>query len=274
MGVSDPAPPTGIVMRFITRRLACYAALLALCGNAYSAAPTPSYPSIVLDDMRHVLTAPVRWQTPEWRNAGLATLGVIGVAAIADRPIRDEMRRHSGDNRLMRNVERFGAEYSLLALGGFYAAGLASEDANARAVAEDGLAASLIASGVITPSLKLVFGRSRPAQNQGIARFRPFSGASSFPSGHTTQAFAVAGVIAAHYPDSWTQTTAYGIAALVGGARMLHDAHFASDVLAGAWIGTAVGKAVVARHTAQRNNTALLPWSPHGGMGITYRTAF
>lgn len=258
MGVSDAAPPTGIVMRFITRQLVCCTALLGLCGNAHAADTT--YPSIVLNDVRHVLTAPGRWQTPEWRNAGLATLGVIGVAAIADRPIRDEMRRHSGNSRLMRDVERFGAEYSLGVLGGFYLAGTLGDDARASAVAQDGLAASLVASGIVTPALKYVTGRSRPRDTSGTTRLRPFSGAASFPSGHTTQAFAIASVIASHYDETWVKCSSYAVAGLVGVARSYHDAHFASDVLAGALIGTLVGQSVVTHNrTLRAGKLAVLP---------------
>lgn len=246
-------------MAMHTRLLACSSALLlGLCGSAH--ATTPSYPSIVLDDMRHVLTAPVRWQTPEWRNAGLTTLGVIGVAAIADRPIRDEMRRHSGNSRLMRDVERFGAEYSLGVLGGFYLAGTLGDDARASAVAQDGLAASLVASGIVTPALKYVTGRSRPRDATGTTRLRPLSGAASFPSGHTTQAFAVASVIASHYDETWVKCSSYAVAGLVGVARSYHDAHFASDVLAGALIGTLVGQSVVAHNrTLRAGKLTVLP---------------
>jgi len=50
----------------------------------------------------------------------LAALGIAGVAAILDRPVRDEMRRHvPNDNRFMLEVERFGKEYSFAVLGGF-----------------------------------------------------------------------------------------------------------------------------------------------------------
>ena len=45
---------------------------------------------------------------------GLTAAGLVGVAAILDRPVRDEMRRHApNNNRFLLTVERFGAEYSL-----------------------------------------------------------------------------------------------------------------------------------------------------------------
>jgi hypothetical protein len=124
--------------------------------------PPYFYPAILLDDAKHVLTAPTRWQDREWQYLGLAAVGVIGIAAIADGPVRDEMARHApNDNRFMRNIERFGAKYSVGVLGGFYLAGAIGNNETATAVAQDGLAASSIASGIITPAIKFVTGRAR-----------------------------------------------------------------------------------------------------------------
>ena len=116
---------------------------------------------------------------------------------------------------------------------------------SAKAVGMDGLAASLIASGLIAQPLKYAFGRSRPNQELGAKHFDPFSGDESFPSGHTTQAFAVATVVAEHYDSLWITVTSYTLASMVGFARINNDAHWASDVLAGAAIGTFVGDLVV-----------------------------
>jgi len=246
----------------------CAGALLSGLAQPVQASDTP-YPELLLDDIKHVIAAPARWEKPEWQNLGLAALAVAGTAAIIDRPLRDAMRRQSGNSRFMRDVEPFGAEYSLGVLGGFYLAGAMEGNDKAMAVAQDGLAASLIASGMVTPALKYVAGRSRPRENNGITHFRPFSGASSFPSGHTTQAFAVASVISTHYEETWVKCSAYTVAGLVGVARSYHDAHFASDVLAGALIGTLVGQSVVAYNQPRRSRQiALLPEVTPGLAGV------
>ena len=258
------------------RYLLCLGILLpCLNGTVHADEIQPSsYPEIVLDDVKYVLTAPVRWRNQDWQNLGLAATGVIGVAAILDRPVRDEMRRHApNNNRFLHNVERFGAEYSLGVLGGFYLAGAIGNNDTAAAVAQDGLAASIIASGMITPAIKFITGRARPRENAGIATFHPFSlsysSNSSFPSGHTTQAFAVASVIANHYDETWVTYSSYTVASLVGVARSYHDAHFASDVLAGALIGTLVGKSVVAHNKSLRSRkVAVLPEIAPGLVGV------
>ncbi|MDO8812270.1 MAG: phosphatase PAP2 family protein [Gallionella sp.] len=249
--------------------LSAGALLFSLSQPAQAADAAPTYPQLVVDDIKHVVIAPSRWEKQEWQNLGLATLAVVGTAAVVDRPWRDGMRRHSGTSTFMRNVERFGAEYSLGVLGGFYLAGAVWNNDKATTVAQDGLAASLIASGIVTPALKYATGRSRPRENADIAHSRPFSGAASFPSGHTTQAFAVASVISAHYDETWVTYSSYGVAGLVGLARTYHDAHFASDILAGALIGTLVGQSIVAHNQQRRSGkVALIPDIAPNRLGV------
>ena len=269
-------------MRLTSNRLLSAGALLLCLTCAAQAADTGfSYPEIVIDDARHVLSAPARWQEQEWQDMGLAALGIAGVAAILDRPVRDEMRRHApNDSRFMLEVERFGKEYSLAVLGGFYLAGALGNDENAATVAEDGLTALIIAGGIITPAIKFVTGRSRPRDNDGIAKFHPlsicyYSSNSSFPSGHTTHAFALASVFANHYDETWVTCASYSIASLVGVARSYHDAHFASDILAGALIGTLVGKSVVAHNKPMRSGqVTLLPEIAPGLVGVRIARKF
>jgi membrane-associated phospholipid phosphatase len=227
--------------------LGCFAALL-FCNTAYAAETPASYPDLLLDDITHVITAPSRWQSEEWKNFGWASLAVASTAAVIDAPLRDEMRRQPGDSTFLLYIERFGAEYSIGVVGGFYLAGSMSDDDKAKTVAQDALTASIIASGMITPAIKIVSGRSRPYENTGTNDFQGLGASkrnSSFPSGHTTEAFALASVISAHYDETWVTASAYSIAGLVGIARTYHDAHFASDVLAGAFIGNWVGTSVV-----------------------------
>lgn len=241
------------------------------------AVPIPNYGHLLLHDTRYVLTSPARWDRRDWRDAGLMGLAVLGTAALVDRPIQNAMQRsknRTSDN-ITRFFEPFGAQYSLVVLGGFYFAGSVNDDPKAKAVAQDGLAASLIAAGVITPVLKLVVGRSRPNQDGGAHRFRPFGSNASFPSGHTTQAFAVASVVASHYESPWVKTAAYGVASLVGYARVYHNAHFASDVLAGAAIGSLVGTSLVGVNEKLRSSgMSLVPVAVHKGAGFALTKEF
>lgn len=255
--------------------------LLGLACTAQAADSAPSYPEILVDDVRHVLISPTRWQEQEWRDMGLAALGIAGVAVLLDRPVRDEMRRHTpNDSSFMLQVERLGKEYSLVLLGGFYVAGALGNDEKAADVAEDGLSAILIASGIITPAMKYVTGRSRPRDNDGIANFHWFSKGyqssnSSFPSGHATHAFALAAVFSNHYEEKWVAWTSYTTASLVGIARSYHGAHFTSDILTGALIGTLVGRSVVAHNKPMRSGQVLLlPEIAPGLVGVRLVSKF
>jgi hypothetical protein len=236
--------------------------LIASSGNAHGTDSSLSYPDILLEDIQEVITAPVRWQTDDWKNLGWASLAIVGTAAFIDAPLRDEMRRQPKGNSLMR-IEQLGAEYSIVVLGSFYLAGSLADNDKAVTVAQDGLTASIIASGLITPAIKIVAGRSRPFEDTGTTDFNSLgadSPNSSFPSGHTTEAFALASVISAHYEEFWIKASVYTVAGLVGVARTYHDAHFASDVVAGALIGNWVGLKVVAHNQAKRRkNVILLP---------------
>ena len=206
-------------------------------------------PAVVLKDAVYVLGSPVRWTGKDWIIAGGAAAGIILVAAMADVAVKDATQSHQSAalDDLTRIVEPFGAQYSWAVLGAYAAVGLIFHDADARDTAIDGVIASLLASGVITPSLKFAFGRARPNQTDDPLEFHPFhSGYTALPSGHATQAFAVASVISAHSDKLWVSVSAYTLAGLVAFARVYHNAHWTSDVTAGALIGTAVGQGVVA----------------------------
>jgi membrane-associated phospholipid phosphatase len=66
---------------------------------------------------------------------------------------------------------------------------------------------------------------------------------SSFPSGHTIVAVAVATVIARRYRSHrWVPWVAYGLAGTIGFSRMSLRAHFPSDVFLGAALGYAIAR--------------------------------
>ncbi|MEO6684359.1 MAG: phosphatase PAP2 family protein [Dyadobacter sp.] len=62
---------------------------------------------------------------------------------------------------------------------------------------------------------------------------------TSFPSGHTTQAFAAATFLSEEYKDryKWMPYASYTVASSVGLLRVANNRHYISDVLVGAGIG-------------------------------------
>ncbi len=237
----------------------------------------PSFGRLLVEDLHEVFTSPARLHGRGW---GATALAVGGLAALMASETGDADVEMPEGGSFERNVastfEPFGAEGSFAVLGAFAIVGAARHDRHAEDVALDGAIASLIAAGLIAPVLKEAVGRNRPNDSADATDFQPFSGNASFPSGHATQAFAIASVIATEYPRPWVEVASYGSAALVGYARVLHDRHYVSDVLAGALIGTLVGHEV-ARHNQLRRGerVAVMPWiAPHGGAGLALHVGF
>jgi membrane-associated phospholipid phosphatase len=109
-------------------------------------------------------------------------------------------------------------------------------------------ALALLAAGSAFEALKYAVGRVRPSDGSDGDEFKPFSGNQSFPSGHVTEAFAVASVLAAR-TDGWVvPVVSYTLASCVGFARVHDRAHWASDAIAGGLVGTLIGRTVVRRH--------------------------
>ncbi|MDL2716817.1 MAG: phosphatase PAP2 family protein [Acidobacteriota bacterium] len=204
----------------------------------------PSFPKMVLLDTGHVLMSPFHWRGREWFLFSASTAAVVALSR-ADQSLSDAAReRGSTLGGVGDTLEGLGDARSFVLLGGFYLAGAIGRDSKAKNVFFDGLSASLIASGMITPALSTLVGRERPTVEQGAYSFHPFEG-RSFPSGHTTQAFAVASVIATSYDQLWVKVAAYGAAAATAYVRVQRGKHFATDVVVAAAIGTAVGRSVV-----------------------------
>ncbi|OAM89272.1 hypothetical protein AW736_13530 [Termitidicoccus mucosus] len=234
------------------------------------------YVDLLVGDTGVLLTSPLHWDRQEWMIAGGLTSLVLASSAL-DRQIREESQEHRTKslNTFTQNAQRFGAEGAWLVLGAFETYGQLARDQKSKSVALDGVTASIIAAGIVTPTLKWAVGRVRPNASSGVFDFQPFSGNHSFPSGHTTQAFAVASVIAAHYDQWWVQGLSYGVAGLVGYSRIEQNAHYASDVVAGAIIGTVVGRAIVHRHNKPKENAFnISPYIDGRGGGLVIGKTF
>ena len=91
--------------------------------------------------------------------------------------------------------------------------------------------------------LKVLVQRVRPYKElHGIRIIGKREGGSSFPSGHTSQAFFMASILF-HYFDSgiWIAAALYTAALLVGVTRIYVGMHFPRDVLGGLILGTSWG---------------------------------
>lgn len=103
------------------------------------------------------------------------------------------------------------------------------------------MATIVIAMGIST-ALKYSIQRERPfdAYPNEIIK-RDHSGTFSFPSGHTTAAFATATSLSLTYQKWYVSVPSFAYAGLIGYSRMRLGVHYPTDVLAGALIGIGSG---------------------------------
>lgn len=90
----------------------------------------------------------------------------------------------------------------------------------------------------VTAILKYSVNRERPFITYPDIAKKSKAGSPSFPSGHTSLAFATATSLTLTYPKWYIIVPAYTWAGTVGYSRMDLGVHYPSDVLAGAIIGS------------------------------------
>ncbi|MEN9523724.1 MAG: hypothetical protein RL065_2101 [Bacteroidota bacterium] len=137
-------------------------------------------------------------------------------------------------------------KYCFPAMGALYGVGLITKN---RKVQYTGLQAfkALVLSAGVTGSIKYLAQRERPFQTTNTNNFHFIWNSfqyNSFPSGHTSDAFAMASVIGFNVKNKYWQIPIYAIATGVGLSRIHDNKHWASDVLLGAAIGYCVGQII------------------------------
>ncbi|MBC7861445.1 MAG: phosphatase PAP2 family protein [Bacteroidia bacterium] len=98
-------------------------------------------------------------------------------------------------------------------------------------------AISIALAGTLGTSLKLIIRRERPFKQYDFFRAKDKVGPFSFPSNHTTFAFATATSLSLAVPKWYVVGPAYLFAGLASYSRMYLGVHFPSDVFGGIVIG-------------------------------------
>lgn len=121
---------------------------------------------------------------------------------------------------------------------GFFITGIATKNKEVKKKSY-AMAAALLVTNGITGGLKYSINRPRPFVTYPLLIEKKSSGGSpSFPSGHTTTAFATATTLSLNYPKWYVIVPAYLWAGSVGYSRMYLGVHYPSDVAAGILIGS------------------------------------
>jgi membrane-associated phospholipid phosphatase len=233
-----------------------------------------------------------RAQTLFTRDDALLAAGFVGVTIAmfpADKYVANHLRDQTTPaNRFFDHAatgfEVITSPGAFLIGPALYVYGRVADQPGVADLGWHGTEAALVGSGV-TGLLKGLLGRARPFASldtnpRDFKLLKGFSSSTrqSFPSGHTTTAFAVASAVTSEVQRQWPKYTwyaapvLYGGATLVGLSRMYHNQHWASDVVLGAGVGTFSGLKVVRYSHQHPDNfidrvilrTSIMP-DGHGG---------
>jgi hypothetical protein len=214
--------------------------------------PTPPHTGIrtlfrdLVADLKHI---------PSRRNFAVLALGG-GLAAAAhpwDDTFNIRLRSHyDAVNTAFSAGKYLGNTPEQVALSlGTYAYGRIRQQPKVSHMGMDLLQAQIMSEILVEP-LKFATRRQRPDLSNRL----------SFPSGHSAVTFAAATVIERHL--GWRRSVlGYTIASYVAASRLHDNRHHLSDVIFGAAVGTAAGRAVV-HHKA--DEWAFVPAKVPGGV--------
>jgi len=219
------------------------------------------------NDFKQQVTLPFNTKHKDWIK--LAEFGALAAGfAFADEPVNKfavDLRTHNkAVSSISSYVTRFGGFYEVYTLVGMGVFGTVFKKEKMKTTTL--LATqSYLTAGAIQFVFKFLTGRQRPgyidpltAENDPTfhgpfyqfkktdGQKRDKSSYSSFPSGHTTAAFAAATVFALEYRDKpLIPILSYTAASLIGLSRLTENKHWPTDILFGAGLGFLSGKQVV-----------------------------
>ncbi len=269
-------------------RLAACAALASSCnawcqspvGTRYdrsadtpaAAAPAPEESDRGLaSDIRRYFTAPLHWDRNDWAWFGGA-LGAIAAAHHYDTQVRTHFIKTEGLQTNSRDVKDTLPTAGVLFATWGYATLLSDENGHRESWAM--LEAAGLGS-VTAYAMKYVAGREAPDQSSSPNQWRQ-SGGNSFPSWHSTAAFAVGTVLAESGNDEYRwvrRLLGYGLGAATSYERLKHNAHWLSDTVAGAALGVASAHFAMRRTYGTNAESALRVLPVERGVMLSYHVS-
>jgi membrane-associated phospholipid phosphatase len=219
----------------------------------------------VLEDARLYFTAPIRWDEKDWLYFAGA-LGAIGVAHEYD----GDVRKHFaiGDRALLNGQDKNSLRDALpigAVIAGTWAFAALIGDQPGKVESYTMIEAGAF-SLITTEALKFAAGRETPNETTRVDAWR--QGGSSFPSLHSSAAFAVGTVLAESGGDDYRwvrRVLGYGMASAIAYERLHENVHWLSDTVAGAAIGIATAQFTMNRRHVRAHRWELSVEPMKGG---------
>jgi membrane-associated phospholipid phosphatase len=228
--------------------------------------------SEALEDTKLYFTAPLRWDREDWLYFG-GTLVAIGASHEFDSRVRahfatgsDAVLNGGEDKNSLRDAL---PAVALIVGTGLYAGVIGDSDGYRETW-------SLLEAGVFSVAtseiLTLAAGRERPDATTSPNQWR--QGGDSFPSVHTSAAFAIGTVFAESGNDEYRwirRIIGYGIAGGTAYIRVRNNVHWLSDTVAGSALGIATARFVLNRQEQHSERQTSLQFQPmKDGWQIAY----
>jgi len=220
------------------------------------------YVLLTMDDIKQQWTAPFRATARDWLEIGGFAAVTTGTILFADKPVNrftvEQIRTNKSVVSASGYVTDFGGlyeTYTLAILGTYGWLFKKDKEKTTTLLATQ----AYITGAAIETAMKYLTSRQRPSYYDPVTglnshvfhgpfyHFMKKDNASylSFPSGHTTVAFAAATVFAMEYKNIWyVPIIAYSAATSIGISRIVQNQHWISDVMVGAALGFLCGRQV------------------------------
>jgi membrane-associated phospholipid phosphatase len=220
-------------------------------------------------DAGQYFTAPLRWDAQDWMFFG-GTLAAIGAAHAADASVRNYF---AGKNPVLDgqdpNSLRDAAPLAALFAGTWLLATVTGDPSGKGETYT--MVEATVLSSITVEGLSLAARRARPDETLDTNDWG--ASGSSFPSLHASAAFAIGTVFAESGGDEYRwlrRIIGYGTAAATGYLRLHDNAHWLSDVVAGAAVGIATAHFSMNRRLerVQRVQSLNLSVAPIAGDGL------
>ncbi len=230
--------------------------------NEATALTARSYFQLLGSNIKQEFTKPFHMTHSDLGNLAKFAVVEIGLG-FADEPIQraatDLRNKNPNVHSVGKFISNFGGAYEVYTHSGFELYDILFKSTKVKTTTL--LATQAVITGALVESvIKTISGRTRPNYYSPDVIARPtFKGPfantskdyngkrsnSSFPSGHTTVAFAAATVFAVEYRNKpYIPIIAYSASTLIALSRITENKHWATDIVAGAALGYLTGRQV------------------------------